>query len=447
MVLGPRLRDAEALEFWSFARDHVLMYGPIIESYEGEHRAELPGGRIDLELIPISPLQRRVVSGVQAGTPMADLVELERSMASLVFAGPVEDVGFVDLTERLRDGGFLERLNGPSLQVWSRGGRVFGLPHDVHPLLLAYRADIVEDAGIDVGQIETWADFVRLLKPLQDPDGDGRADRYLLALGTADLNAIEAMFLQAGGLFDVDERPIVANEANEVMLSHLALWIAEGPGQIATQADEFTASGNRMRIEGRVLCALMPDWLTGIWRADLPQLSGRVKVMRLPAWERGGRRASTWGGTMLGIPTSARHPDAAWKVATDLYFSEELARALFTSTGIITPVIEHWPKAWYDEPNAYFSGQPIGRLYVDAAGDVPPRVNSVHNFAARQAVRDALAALRDHAEATGAADAESLRPVARRLLARVQAELEQRIARDAFSGGDGSPRAAPRVSP
>ena len=105
----------------------------------------------------------------------------------------IEDVGFVDLTERLESEGLLETINRPSFAPWTSRGRIYGIPHDVHPMLLCYRADIIEGAGIDMSKIETWEDFARELRPLMhDLDGDGRPDRFLLAGETGlDLKSLQ----------------------------------------------------------------------------------------------------------------------------------------------------------------------------------------------------------------------------------------------------------------
>jgi len=95
--------------------------------------------------------------------------------------------------------------------------------------------------------------------------------------------------------------------------------------------------------------------------------------MPLRAWAPGGRRTTVWGGTMLGIARDAEDPDALWEFAKHLYLSDELARALYTEGQIITPVTEHWDDPVFDEPDPYFQGQAKGRLYIQAAPDVPRR--------------------------------------------------------------------------
>ena len=159
-------------------------------------------------------------------------------------------------------------------------------------------------------------------------------------------------------------------------------------------APEFDAAGNRMRLDGFVLCSFMPDWLTGAWRQDLAQLAGKVKLMPLPAWKKGGRRTTVMGGTMLGIPKQAPDFASAWRYAKHLYLSPDLARELFRTTGIISPIKRNWADPVYDEPSSYFSKQRVGRMYIAAAPDVPARTSSPYNALARFKIGDGALALK-----------------------------------------------------
>ena len=423
----------EGMEMWAFARDHVRMYEPIVASWSEEAVDNPDRQPIQLSLISYQPMQRRLLSGFHSGTPMADLVEVERNMISHLFAGPLEGVGFVDLTDRIREEGLLEQINAPSFEPWKKQGRNFGLPHDVHPMMLCYRADIIEAAGIDVGEIETWDDFVRLLKPLQDLDGDGKPDRYLLNLGANNVDLIEALILQAGGqYFDANNRLVVNSEVTHRVLATLATWMADGPARITIEAEEFTASGNQLKLEGRVLCYMAPDWLAGVWRNDLPGLKGKVMFMPLPAWTPGGCRTGVWGGTMLGIPRSTPDFEAAWAFAKYLYMSPELARTLYRETLIVSPVKKFWDEAWYDEPVAFYSDQPIGRLFVELAPTVPLRTNSQFNRGVQMEIRNVLLNLRDYAEAEQSFEVDELLPEARRLVVEVEELTRRQMERNVF---------------
>lgn len=427
-VLFARPKPAKDVQMWLFARTHMQMYQPLIEKWNREE-----GKSVEAFLLSNEVLARRMQSGFLSNVPVADLLEIERTMIGPVFSGPTEDIGFVDLTDRLKQEGLLDEINRPSFSPWTARGRIFGLPHDVHPTLLVYRADIIEAAGIDVSKIETWDDFSRIMKPLvKDTNGDGKPDRFALNLWHTSADHIEALLLQAGGgFFDEKDALIVNSEANANVIAQVISW-STGPNRIAADAPEFSAAGNQLRLDGVVLCSIMPDWLGGVWKTDLPQLNGKLKLMRLPAWTKGGRRTSVWGGTMLGIPKSAPDFDSAWRFAKHLYLSPELAETLWKSANIISPIKQNWTRSFYDDADPYFSNQPTGRIFINAAGDVPLRPSSPYNNLARARVMDAVIATRQYAISTNQYDPAQLREAARRQLGIAAQLIKRQIERNVF---------------
>ena len=129
---------------WLSAPPHYRMYVPMVQEWNATH-----SDHYNLVLLSLPALERRMLSAFTSGTPAADLLEVERKPAARAFMGPLEGVGFVDLTDRLKSEGLLDKLNAPSFTPWTSRGRNFGLPHDVHPVMLGYRADIVEAAGLE----------------------------------------------------------------------------------------------------------------------------------------------------------------------------------------------------------------------------------------------------------------------------------------------------------
>lgn len=438
------IRSAESghtTTFWLFAGAHHRMYVPIMDRWNTQAASELD--RVEMKLMSYPALERRMLAAFYTGTPSADLIEVERKIAGNAFKGPLERVGFVDLTDRLKAEGLLgdgERVgavNAPSFGPWTSRGRIFGLPHDVHPVLLGYRADLVEAAGIDISTIETWDDFIRVLKPLQqDLDGDGTLDRYLLNMWPNSSDQLEVLILQAGGgFFDAQDRCVVASDVNAEVLSSVAWWCV-GPDPIAADAPNFSLAGNQKKANGYVVASMFPDWMCDIWRHEIPQLSGKMKLMPLPAWTKGGLRTSVWGGTMLGIPRAAikseQDFDRLWAFAKKLYLSKDLARELWRSGSIISPVREHWADPAYDEPQAYFSGQPTGRIYIGHAPMIPVRSSSPYNTIAMERVQTALESLANELKADKTMPREKVRERAAYHLGVAQRHVETQIARNVF---------------
>lgn len=438
LVANPTPRSSGP-ELWSFARPHLEMYEPIIKRWNAE--AARPEDQLTPILLSMPALERRMLSGFLSGMPTAELLEVERRVAAKAFVGPLDSVGFLDLTDRLRADGLLDRISTASFSPWTSRGRIFGIPHDVHPVMLGYRADIVEAAGIDVSKIQTWDDFARIMAPLiADHDGDGKIDRWLINFWPSQSDLIEVLLLQAGGgYFDAAGVPTVNSEANARVLATLVTWCVGEPfpkgTRIAGDAPDFSASGNALKLQGFVVSALMPDWMCNIWRKEIPQLSGKVKLMPLPAWPKplpSQRRTSVWGGTMLGVARTAKDPDAMYEMAKRLYLSDELARTLYTVGDIITPVRDHWSNPIFDKPDEFFSGQAKGRMYINLAGDVPARSSSPYYTEAQARVQDALLRLEAHAKQNLPTGVDALLPEARRLLTEAQESVLVQMRRNTF---------------
>ena len=416
-------------DLWIFSRPNLETYLAAADSWNAAHPA--PHERLNVRLIQYQALERRLVAAFTADAPVADLVETESQAMARAFSGPVNDVGFVDLTERLQREGLYDAINRPSFSLWTTRGRTFGLPHDVHPVLLGYRADIVEAAGIDMSQIETWEDFRRILAPLiKDLDGDGRPDRYLLNFWENNFDTIEVLMRQAGAqFFDDSGNPLLNTPGNARTLASLVSWIA-GPNRFCVDAREFTAGGDRMRVEGAVIASVLPDWLAGTWKSYIPGLHGKVKLMKLPAWEPGGRRTSVSGGTCMGITKAAPDFERAWAMAKHLYLSPGVAEEHFRNTCIISPVKKFWDLPVYHEPDPFFSGQKVGEHYISEAPNVPERFSSPYLSMVKDRMMAILVTLKAHAVARQQFDTEALLPEATRLLAEAQQDIGRRAARN-----------------
>ncbi len=436
LAVLPESRGDVDATMWASAKPHYDIYFPIVEQWNDEPDAF----RVDVQLLSRQVMDRRMIGGFLGGVPVADLIESERSTVSLAFAGPLEAVGFLDLTDRMKADGLLDRINPPSLSPWTYEGRIFGIPHDVHPVLLGYRADLIEAAGISLEGVETWDDLFEALRPLQaDQDGNGVPDRHVLSLWDSSSDIINTLLLQAGGgPFLPDGTLAIDRPLNARLIAEMTSWMV-GPDRVAADVPDFSPGGNKLKAQGAALCFLMPDWMCDIWEEQIPQLSGKMRLMPLPAWEPGGRRTSVWGGSMLGISREAENQEELWAFAKRLYTSDDLSREIYREGAIITPIVELWDDPIFDEPDPYFGGQAKGRLYIDLAREVPARPATPYFTHGRTALQQAVSRLKSWAESREVYDAESLLPKAEELLADAHEEVARIMRRNAFHRPDPVP--------
>jgi arabinosaccharide transport system substrate-binding protein len=181
-----------------------------------------------------------------------------------------------------------------------------------------------------------------------------------------------------------------------------------------------------------VLASMVPDWLAGLYQRNIPQMGGKVKLMPLPAWKKGGRRTTIWGGTMLGI--SKRTPDfeKAWHFAVELYTSPKIAEKLYRDAGIVSPVKTMWTNPIYDEPVPYFSGQPRGRLFLNLAGEVPLRTSSPFHESAASLFADVVLRVEREFKGKNVKTIGPLQEFAQKELDKANKELQKMIDNDLF---------------
>src|SRR5262245_19570372 len=182
------------LTYWTFANTHYDAYLQAAPSFEAAH----PGVKVDVQLVSGEAVTSRLQAAFWADLDVPDLVEVEIGSAGSFFRGPLADVGFVDLTERIHRAGLWERMVRARFAPYTRRGRIFGLPHDVHPVQLAYRRDLFDRWGLDARQIRTWDDFIRIGRRLMIPN-----KRYMIELSDSNSSNLEMfLFQRDGGYFD-----------------------------------------------------------------------------------------------------------------------------------------------------------------------------------------------------------------------------------------------------
>jgi arabinosaccharide transport system substrate-binding protein len=141
---------------------------------------------------------------------------------------------------------------------------------------------------------------------------------------------------------------------------------------------------------------------------------------------------------MLGFPKSAGNFEKNWEFAKRLYISRELAVRSWRTFGVLTPVKEFWDDPVFDEPNAYYSNQPKGRLFIEQADHVPVRTSSPFEPLALREVANALSALIRYANDHRIDDADALMDRAGELLSKAQHNVVLQMERNVFlsrSGG------------
>lgn len=428
-----------AAELWTFAQSHADVYRALSPSLEPQL-----GGSLSVRLIPNNALNVRLVSLImadRAGDDLPDVVEIRQDAIGRYLSPPADHVGLLPLDEFLdrptTGGPARSKLIARRLLPYTKDGRVFGIPRDVHPVALCYRADLFAEADVDLESPTpgldhvSWADFQQRCLQFQAYwRSRGVADRWALDLFSANADLLTALLLQRGvSLIDANHGVRLTDPVVAETLRFYAGLVA-GPGRIS--ADSVSAGRNvwAKDLEAGVVCAVIaPDWRIADLKSAAPSLAGRWRVTRLPRFNPADAPTTTWGGTMVAIPRRCRDPEKSWRIVESLYLSDAANAAQVRSLGILPASAALGPQASavIDSQDAYFTGPSPLRTYAELAPAIPPQVLTPDSAYATAALGYVLSqtvgAIRD-----GAVDDATLQARIADWLAPRKTDVERQIA-------------------
>jgi raffinose/stachyose/melibiose transport system substrate-binding protein len=173
-----------------------------------------------------------------------------------------------EITKQAAEGGFKDTFYPATIQNFTVGGKIYGLPNDVAPIVLWYNKELCQKAGVDPTKIQQWDDFVDAVKKCQaagiTPVAAGGHDQWTLHLYTALLmmrilgkEGMEAVYQDKNGGFASPEvikafqlfRDFAALQPFQK--SYLANTYAEAAGTFHDGKTAFHLMGSWDLLEGR----------------------------------------------------------------------------------------------------------------------------------------------------------------------------------------------------
>jgi ABC-type sugar transport system, periplasmic component len=245
---------------------------------------------------------------------------------------------------------------------------LLALPTDIGPILLAYRRDIFEKAGLPSDResvsklLGSWDDYIEVGKTLKEKTG------------TEMFNSLRTMyrllFSQLGvQYFDQMSGKLILQDNVEVQRAWDLTMRAAKLGLSAGIESYLPEWGIGLE-QGSFAVMLAPPWMTGIMRITAPAASGKWDLAVL-----GQQQYGNWGGSYLALPKEGEHPEEAFALIRHLTSPAQQLR-LFVDNGNFPSVPGVYAnKEIYDKIDPYFNNAPVGRMYSNAAKKVKPIYN------------------------------------------------------------------------
>ena len=347
------------LELWTFVNTHARWFREMADKYK---EAVNPNFELNVSEIAYADMHDKLQIALQSGGVGApDMSDIEQGRFGGFLRGG--DPGLVDLAAWLKEGGYSDELVEARQALYSYQGKVYGVEHALTPVVLYYRADVWEGAGVDMTQVNTWSDFIAAGKLVSTDT--------VKAIGFEDHGA---MLRQRGGdWFDADGNVTLDSEMSIDTMNQMLAWRDEhGISGTPQTGNDWWAAVN----EGKWLSKVGADWYGGFFKDNAPDLAGKWKAVAMPAWEAGGVRTSCWGGTGNCIVKTSPHVEEAWRYMQNSMLSTEGNVRRYEMTTLFPPFIPAMSDPRLHKPDEYFSGQDLGGLFAEVGPTVPAQYQS-----------------------------------------------------------------------
>ncbi|MDE2636803.1 MAG: sugar ABC transporter substrate-binding protein [Chloroflexota bacterium] len=384
-------QDDVTLTIWTFGPFFTDLYLGI----EADYKEIAPHVSIVVEEIPFGQLYDNLQGAFVAGVGAPDIVDVEQGVISRFLKGEPGLVPLNDLIAPYEDDYIMAKT-----ALYADQGVIYGIDHCLCPVVLYYQHDIFADAGIEM-PIDTWDEFVEAAAALTD---QGIA---ALVLDDRSWGDYYMLLLQSGspGFFDAEGNVIVDSPGNIAVLEWYLGLLESG---VAISTGDFYATMGLMT-EGKIAAAIGADWYAGTLKNELADRAGHWRAAPLPAFEEGGARTSTHGGTAYSITTQSEHPEEAWAFIEFALFDEDNKIFEYHVNNLLPPILSHLDNEALLAPDPYFDNQPVGELFLELAPEVPfqergPWFNEASTlvanavFEATQGEKTAEQALKDAAD-------------------------------------------------
>ncbi|WP_104179229.1 ABC transporter substrate-binding protein [Arthrobacter sp. B0490] len=244
-------------------------------------------------------------------------------------------------------------------------GSVYAVPQDSGPMAMYYRADLFEQAGIEVPT--TWEEYAAAAEQIKAQGS------FITNFPKSDVNWFAGMVWQNGGQWFANDGEswdvnLTSPESEEVATYWQDLLSKDLVSTLPSFSDEWNASFN----EGQQW-----TWVSAVWGATTlstgaPDTAGKWAVAPMPQWEDGGNAAGNWGGSSTAVLKGSDHPAEAAKFALWLNTDPE-ALALANELGGIYPAAKSATELEAFAGGVdYYGGQKIYDVFADASANVNP---------------------------------------------------------------------------
>jgi arabinosaccharide transport system substrate-binding protein len=348
-----------SLEMWLFSEERADWIRQVLDSEVWT--ADNADVEVNLRVFPYEQMHDRLQTALVSGRGAPDLADVEISRFSPYIGGG--EVPFVPLNERI--GSEIDNIYTPAgTDPWTWEDQIYGLGNELNTCVLAYRQDIMEEAGIQT-PFETWDQVIEAGRQISNADrkmfaihDQAFGDHYIMSQ-----SAGTTYFDEQGNYIGDNEQSVEAMQfLRDLVYEHQIAGIAPVSGADTWYPPEYRAAFRA----GRFVALFGPPWHLAMLPLDVPDQSGQWAVQELPQGVGEGIPTAQFGGTGQCITVQSQNQDLAWELIRTLNLTTEGVLADFRLRTVYPTYRPAYEEEALQQPNEYF-GESLGELYSSLA--------------------------------------------------------------------------------
>jgi len=272
----------------------------------------------------------------------------------------------------------------------------YGAPVDNGTAIMAYRVDLLAEAGYTIDDMKgiTWEKFLEIGKAVYAKTG-----KALLSMDGSG-NDLPYMMLQAEGVsLWKDGKPFVVE--NEKLKRVVELLIEMEKEHVLILANDWTGYTNETIMQDQVAGVLNGNWIIPTM-TQVEANSGKWEITSMPTLD-GGEGYATNGGSSLYITGNCKNVDLAKKfLAYTFGGSKQTYDEALRKGGVVTCCISAGQSDVYGEGVAFFNNQPVYKEITEMGSKIIPVEESPFHYVLRGYLGTAMQQIKDGADMNAA---------------------------------------------
>lgn len=316
--------DVTTLNVWTFIELHQDFYMNMAEKWNEAN----PDKKVKLVLsnMQYDDMHNKLSLALESGEGAPDVVDIELGKFPSFMTGKI---GLMDLSDAIAP--YQENIVQSRLDIYSKDGKVYGLPTHVGTTVAFYNEKLLSDAGVNYQDIKTWDQFKEAGVKYHEATG-----KYFACVETTAQWMINLMLAQKGGDYvDADGKlNLTSNEMVEV-LEYIKGMQDTGAFETVPGGQPDNEEAYPSYNSGEYAVQIMPFWQTSRYTSYMSDLKKQVAIAPVPVFSETDGSVATigGGGTGTAIVESSKNADLAAEVMAFIKLSEDANKEVWNVLG------------------------------------------------------------------------------------------------------------------